>query len=118
MDIQALDCPENHFDLIVTSCVFCSVPDPVLGLKELKRACKPAGKILMLEHMLSDKPVLKNLMNLFNFIPRPIWGANINRKTMVNIDKADLKVDSVKNLGLDVFKVIILTLIGPHLFNS
>ena len=109
MDIQSLDYPDNHFDLIVTSCVFCSVPDPVLGLKELKRVCKPAGKILMLEHMLSEKPVLKNLMNLFNFIPRHIWGANINRRTMENIEKAGLKVNSVRNLWLDVFKEITLS---------
>lgn len=109
MDIQSLDYPDNHFDLIVTSCVFCSVPDPVLGLKELKRVCKPAGKILMLEHMLSDKLVLKNLMNLLNFIPRHIWGANINRRTMENIERVGLKVAAVKNLWLDVFKEITLT---------
>ncbi|MGM0603860.1 MAG: class I SAM-dependent methyltransferase, partial [Bacillota bacterium] len=37
MDIQDLDFEDNYFDIIVTSCVFCSVPDPVKGLKELKR---------------------------------------------------------------------------------
>lgn len=43
MDNQNLKFPDDYFDIIVTSCVFCSVPDPVEGLKEFKRVCKPEG---------------------------------------------------------------------------
>ena len=53
MDIQQMDFPDDSFDYVVSTCVFCSVPDPVKGLKELKRVCKSDGKIIMLEHMRS-----------------------------------------------------------------
>jgi ubiquinone/menaquinone biosynthesis C-methylase UbiE len=62
MDTQDLKFPDNSFDTIVTSCVFCSVPDPVKGLKEIRRVCKPGGKVVMLEHVRSHKPVLGPLM--------------------------------------------------------
>ncbi len=51
MDVQQLDFPDNYFDTVFATFVFCSVPDPVAGLKELKRVCKPEGKLLLLEHM-------------------------------------------------------------------
>jgi ubiquinone/menaquinone biosynthesis C-methylase UbiE len=46
-DIQELPFSDNSFDSIVSTCVFCSVPDPVKGLKELKRVCKQDGRIYM-----------------------------------------------------------------------
>ena len=36
-DIQNLGFINKAFDTVVTSCTFCSVPDPVAGLKELRR---------------------------------------------------------------------------------
>jgi len=53
MDVQDLGFMENSFDCVVTTCVFCSVPVPVQGLREIRRVCKPDGKVLMLEHVRS-----------------------------------------------------------------
>ncbi|HET6460680.1 MAG TPA: class I SAM-dependent methyltransferase [Syntrophales bacterium] len=47
-DVQALSFPDNSFDTAVATFVFCSVPDPVLGLKELRRVVKPEGEVLLL----------------------------------------------------------------------
>ncbi|WP_018248672.1 class I SAM-dependent methyltransferase [Orenia marismortui] len=108
MDIQQLDFPDNYFDIIVTSCVFCSVPAPVQGLKELKRVCKDNGRILMLEHMRSQKEPLGYLMDSMNWISLLTWGANINRETIKNINKAGLEIIKEENLLLDVVKELIL----------
>jgi ubiquinone/menaquinone biosynthesis C-methylase UbiE len=108
MDIQNLDFPDNFFDIIVTSCVFCSVPDPVKGLKELKRVCKNDGKIIMLEHMRSKKEPIGSLMDLFNWVSLYTYGANINRKTIENIEKAGLKIKEINELFYDIVKEIVL----------
>lgn len=109
MDIEDLGFAAESFDIIVTTCVFCSVPNPVIGLTELKRVLQPKGRIYMLEHMLSHKFFLKQLMNTFNFFPRYLWGANINRRTMENIRKAGLNVIYEENIWLDIFKQIVLS---------
>ncbi len=109
MDIQKLEFSDDSFDFIVTSCVFCSVPDPVKGLQELKRVLKPEGKVYMLEHLRSQKFLLGPIMDLTNFIPKNIWGANINRKTLENIEAAGLNFESVEDLWLDIVKLIILS---------
>ena len=109
MDAQHLDFPDNSFDTVVTSCVFCSVPDPVQGLKEIRRVLKPGGQLLMLEHMRSHKKIVGKLMDWMNFIPLNIWGANINRETLKNLEKAGFRHPQVKDLWLDIVKQIRIT---------
>lgn len=98
MDAQQMTFPDDSFDYIVSTCVFCSVPDPVQGLHELRRVCKSDGKILMLEHMRSENPVAGILMDLLNPLTVRLWGANINRRTMENIARAGLTIEKDKQL--------------------
>ncbi len=108
MDAENMEFKDNTFDAVVTSCVFCSVPDPVQGLKEIKRVCKNGGKILMLEHVRSHKKVVGPLMDILNFIPLHIYGANINRETYENLLKAGFKPEQieVEDVWLDIVKLI------------
>ena len=108
MDAQDMDFEDNTFDTVVTSCVFCSVPDPIEGLKEIKRVCKNGGKIVMLEHVRSDKKVIGEIMDIVNFIPVNIWGANINRETLDNLKKAGFKEEDIEyqDIWLDIVKFI------------
>lgn len=108
MDAENMDFNDNSFDTVITSCVFCSVPDPVKGLKEIRRVCKSGGKIYMLEHVRSEKKVVGELMDVFNFIPLNLYGANINRRTYNNLLKAGFKPEQikVKDLWLDIVKLI------------
>ncbi|ADH98163.1 class I SAM-dependent methyltransferase [Salisediminibacterium selenitireducens] len=92
MDVEELPFADKTFDTIVTSCVYCSVPDPVKGMKEMRRVLKDDGEILMLEHMRSENPVIGFGMDLVNPVVRRLWGANINRDTMGNLEAAGLDV--------------------------
>lgn len=107
MDAENMDFRDNSFDTVVTSCVFCSVPDPVQGLKEIRRVCKKEGQILMLEHVRSNKKVIGELMDLFNPLPVHIYGANINRRTYDNLLKAGFKPEQidVENIWMDILKI-------------
>jgi ubiquinone/menaquinone biosynthesis C-methylase UbiE len=107
MDVQKLDLEESSFDTAVATFVFCSVPDPVLGLREVRRVLKPEGKLLLLEHVLSERPVLRFLMKLMNPIMVRITGANIDRVTVRNIEKAGFRIEEEKNLWLDIVKLIV-----------
>lgn len=106
MDVQNLEFADNTFDTVVATFVFCSVPDPIKGLMEIKRVCKPGGKVLLLEHVLSTNPILVWLMNLANPAVVRIMGPNINRKTIINVSKSGLEVEKVIDLAAGIFKLI------------
>lgn len=57
-DVQALDFPDETFDDVAATFVFCSVPDPVLGFDEIVRVLKPNGRLHLLEHVRSPNPIL------------------------------------------------------------
>ncbi|MFO8064127.1 MAG: class I SAM-dependent methyltransferase [Spirochaetota bacterium] len=107
MDAEDLQFEDNSFDTVVTSCVFCSVPLPVAGLREIRRVCKPGGSVLMLEHVRSEKPLLGPIMDLLNPVPLHLYGANINRRTVENLRLAGFRDIEVTDLWKDVVKRII-----------
>lgn len=98
MDAQAMDFADGTFDAVVSTCVFCSVPDPISSLREVKRVCKRDGKILFLEHMRVDWPIVRMLIDVMNPVSVGLMGININRRTVENIEKAGLTLLKVENL--------------------
>jgi len=106
MDAQRLRFEDNSFDTVVASFVFCSVPDPVRGLAEARRVCRPGGKVVLLEHVLSANRVLARLMNLAN--PVAVWAAreHINRRTVEGVTRSGLAVQEVTELALGIVKLV------------
>ncbi len=103
-DAQNLPYPDNNFDAAVATFVFCSVPDPVQGLWELRRVVVPGGQILLLEHVLTEIPVLRFLMRLLDPLMARLWGAHISRETVDNVRRAGFSTVSDTDLSLDIVK--------------
>jgi ubiquinone/menaquinone biosynthesis C-methylase UbiE len=107
-DVQNLEFADHKFDTVLATCVFCSVPDPVLGLKEVLRVTKPGGQALFIEHVRSEKLLLGALMDLANPLVVRLMGPNINRQTVQNVQSSGLQISEVENLGMgDIFKLIV-----------
>jgi phosphatidylethanolamine/phosphatidyl-N-methylethanolamine N-methyltransferase len=107
MDAQALALDDGAFDAAVATCVFCSVPDPVLGLREIRRVLRPEGRLLLLEHVRSELPVVGRSMDLLNPVTVRMSGTNINRRTLRNVERAGFRVLDVDDLFLDIVKLIV-----------
>ncbi|WNB75864.1 class I SAM-dependent methyltransferase [Methylomonas koyamae] len=106
MDVQALDYADNSFDTVIASFVFCSVPKPRRGLKELYRVCKPGGQVLLLEHVLSSNRFVAFMMNLLNPLVVKTLGANINRETLKNVQACPFRNVYTDPASSDMIKLI------------
>jgi ubiquinone/menaquinone biosynthesis C-methylase UbiE len=106
MDVQNLAFADDCYDAVFATFVFCSVPDPVLGLRELLRVCKPQGRLLLLEHMRPGNPILGLLFDLLNPLVVRMMGANINRRTIENVQKAGWQILIEEHLASDIVRWI------------
>ncbi len=67
----------------------------------------PGGQLLLLEHVLSTRAILRPVMRLMNPMVVRMMGANINRETVENVRRAGLDELQVRNLGpMDIVKSI------------
>lgn len=106
MDAERMNFKSNSFDAIIATCVFCSVTDPVQGLKEARRVLKADGVAMFLEHMRPEGNVLGRIFDLMNHITSGLIGFNINRKTVENIKRAGFEIIDERYLFRDIFRFI------------
>jgi len=93
-DAMAMPFRDATFDTAVSGLVFCSVPDPVKGLGEVRRVLRPAGTLRMLEHVRHEKRWIARLQDLI----QPAWtpiagGCHPNRDTEANVEAAGFTID-------------------------
>jgi ubiquinone/menaquinone biosynthesis C-methylase UbiE len=107
MDAQALAFADASFDVAVATCVFCSVPDPLLGLQEVRRVLRPDGRLFLLEHVRSGLPGVGRCMDWLNPVAVRMNGVNINRDTVRNVERAGFRLLEVDELFMDIVKLIV-----------
>ncbi|MFQ5459134.1 MAG: class I SAM-dependent methyltransferase, partial [Myxococcota bacterium] len=95
-DAENLPFPDASFDTVVATLVFCSVPDAVRGLREMRRVLKPGGRLRLLEHVRSEKPRTARFQDFIT----PAWrrisgGCHMNRDTVARVREAGFTLDEM-----------------------
>lgn len=91
---EALPLRNGSFDTVVSSLVFCSVPDSHRGLREIARVLCKGGLLRMLEHVRHHHPLVARLQD----VGQPFWtwltgGCHPNRETEKNVEAAGFAID-------------------------
>jgi len=99
-DVQDLPYTDGSFDTVTATCVFCSVADPVAGLREVARVVRPDGEVLLLEHVRPRNPLLGWLADRIAPIIARLMGPEINRRTEDNVTAAGLDIIEIRRWGI------------------
>lgn len=120
MNALSLEFPDNTFDYVMAFHVVTVVPDPIQMIVEAKRVCKPGGKIVIVNHFTSDKPVLGSMTEALDPITKKLgWRTNLRLKPF--IDAAELPVERVYKLSKTSLYTVVLgtkTLNGRYSING
>lgn len=98
-DICRLPFPDGVFDTAAATFVFCSLRDPVPCLREMGRVTKADGRILLLDHVRIDRPVIGPLMDLLNVATVRFAGEHIAHRTEDLARAAGLEIVESRRLG-------------------
>lgn len=99
-DVAHLPFSDDVFDAVTATCVFCSVADPVLSLREVARVVRPDGKVLLLEHVRPRNRLLGLIADKLSLITRRLIGSEINRRTEDNVAAAGLEIVDLRSKGI------------------
>ena len=61
MDAADLKFVDNSFDIVYAPYLISVVPDPVRVAREMRRVCRPGGRIILLNHFLSPNALLSRI---------------------------------------------------------
>lgn len=105
-DAQRLPFRDGVFEAAAATFVFCSVPDPVAGLEEVRRVVRDDGEVRLLEHVRARNRLAGWIMDRLNPIAVRLTGANINRDTVSNVARAGIGIEGVESGVLGIVKLI------------
>jgi ubiquinone/menaquinone biosynthesis C-methylase UbiE len=93
---EELPFAEDSFDAVVATLVFCTIPDPMRALQEVRRVLKPNGGFYLFEHVrMKQKPIA-----WMQEKATPLWkhlagGCHLDRDTLRLVHNAGFAVERV-----------------------
>lgn len=108
MDVTKTEFPNDHFDHVVATFLFCVLDpeDQLPALRELARICRPGGTIRLLEYCYSADPWRRFIMRLWVPWVRFVFGAAFNRDTERYVEAAGIQLVASRFLYADIIKML------------
>lgn len=105
-DAENLPFKNREFDCVVDTLGLCTYPNPIRALKEMKRVCKRNGKILLLEHGISNRAFIAKLQRKREFKHYQKIGCSLLRNHEESAKKAGLKIVRIERKLFGIIYVI------------
>jgi phosphatidylethanolamine/phosphatidyl-N-methylethanolamine N-methyltransferase len=99
MDAADLRFADNSFDIVYAPYLISVVPDPVKVAREMRRVCKPGGRIVILNHFLSANPVVSRVERFISPLTIHV-GFRSDLDLPAFLAQADLKPVSIEKVNI------------------
>jgi ubiquinone/menaquinone biosynthesis C-methylase UbiE len=91
---------DESFDTVVSTLVLCGVDDQQRTLREVRRVLRAGGRLLFIEHVRSPDASVARRQDRMNGINRIVARCECNRRTLLSIGDAGLRVGAVEDTFL------------------
>lgn len=99
MDAQAMTFPDDSFDCVTACYVVSCAPDPHRVVEEIRRVCKPGGRIVFINHFKSQNRLLAWFEELVNGLCKYLgWNSNLDLEAL--LAKNDLRISRQQRVNL------------------
>ena len=116
---ERLPFEDSSFDTVVSTLVFCTVPDPGAALSEVARVLRPGGRLLFVEHVRAEDPGLARWQDRLEKPWRFVGdGCHCNRDTVATIAASPLRLEDVERGELPKAPPIVRPLVRGSASNA
>jgi ubiquinone/menaquinone biosynthesis C-methylase UbiE len=106
MDAQALALRDGSFDSVVATLSLCTFPDPVAALREMARVCRPDGRVLLLDHGLSNRRWLARFQHRRDAAHSRPLGCHVVRQPDQLVPAAGMEITRMRRVIFGTFYLI------------
>ena len=99
MDAADLKFADDSFDIVYAPYLISVVPDPVKVAREMRRVCRPGGRVIVLNHFLSANPILSRIERMISPMTIHI-GFKSDLDLPAFLAQADLKPQSIEKVNI------------------
>jgi phosphatidylethanolamine/phosphatidyl-N-methylethanolamine N-methyltransferase len=99
MDAAALEMDADTFDIVYAPYTISAVPDPVQVAREMRRVCRPGGRVVFLNHFRSKRSIAATLERAVSPVTTRLgFRSDLDLSTL--LAKAQLKPASITKVNL------------------
>jgi phosphatidylethanolamine/phosphatidyl-N-methylethanolamine N-methyltransferase len=99
MDAADLKFVDNSFDIVYAPYLISVVPDPVRVACEMRRVCRPGGRIILLNHFLSPNAILSRIERLISPFTIHI-GFKADLDLPAFLTQAEMRPESIEKVNI------------------
>ena len=94
---ERIPASDGEYDAVVATLMLCSVGDPVLALREMRRVLRPGGELRFMEHVLAASAGGRGIQRLADATCWPLCfgGCHASRDAVAAIEAAGFRVGDV-----------------------
>jgi ubiquinone/menaquinone biosynthesis C-methylase UbiE len=99
-DAQALEFPDETFDTVTCTLSLCTIPDDRAAVAEARRVLRPGGRLLLLEHVRSDRPVIRAAERLLDPLAVKLQADHLAREPLEHLAAEGFVVEELERSKL------------------
>ncbi|MBI1757678.1 MAG: class I SAM-dependent methyltransferase [Actinobacteria bacterium] len=103
-DAHALELPAEAFDTVVCVVSLCAIADDRRALAEMWRVLRPGGRLLLLDHVASDRWWLRLVQAIADLVSVPLHGEHFGRRPSARLPAAGFAIERVERSKLGMME--------------
>lgn len=106
-DAQSLPFGDATFDTVVCTFGLCAIPDMDAALDEMTRVLKPAGRLILVDHVASSSRIARGIQRALEVITVPMASEHFLRRPRTRVEQGPFTIQRAERFKLGLVERLV-----------